>query len=98
MTKELTLQHTTKSQEALHIGGWERIGTPLHGLGSSSRQGLGQELLMGLLIRADLLDIRIGSVLDTGLREVFLGIVLETLFVETGFQVLQGQGIVENVG
>ena len=53
---------------------------------------------MGLLIRADLLDIRIGSVLDTGLREVFLSIVLETLFVETGFQVLQGQGIVENVG
>lgn len=53
---------------------------------------------MFLLIRSNLLQVSIEWVLHAGLDEVFLGVVLETLLVERGLEMLKGKSVVENVG
>lgn len=53
---------------------------------------------MLLLIRSNLLQVGIEWVLHAGLDEVLLGVVLETLLVERGLEMLKGKSVVENVG
>ena len=97
MKERHTLQHTPNSQEALHILRRERVRASFHRLSTSSSQGLGQELLVGLLVLGDPLHVRIDGVLASGGHEVGVGVVLQTLFVEGCLQMLEGQSIVENV-
>ena len=49
------------------------------------------------LIGRDFLQVGIEGVLHAGLDEVGLGVVLQTLLVEGGLEVLQSQSIVEDV-
>jgi hypothetical protein len=51
-----------------------------------------------LLIGSNLLQVGIEGVIHASLDKVFLGIVLETLLIERGLEVLQGQSIVEDIG
>ena len=54
---------------------------------------------MRLLVRTDLLQVRVQrGVLIASCGEVGLGVVFEALFIESGFEVLEGQSVVENVG
>lgn len=53
---------------------------------------------MVLLIGSNLLQVGIEWVLHAGLDEVLLGVVLETLLVERGLEMLKGKSVVENVG
>lgn len=61
-------------------------------------QGLGEELLVGLLVHSDRLDVVVECLHHPGVHEVLLGVVLQTLFVEGGLEVFESQGIVKNVG
>jgi hypothetical protein len=61
-------------------------------------QSRGEEVDVGLLIGSNLLDVGIEWVVHACLDKVLLGIVLETLSVERGLEVLKGQSIVEDVG
>lgn len=54
---------------------------------------------MRLFIRTDPLQVRVQrGVLIAGCGEVRLGVVFEALFIESGFEVLEGESVVENVG
>lgn len=53
---------------------------------------------MLLLIRSNLLQVGIEWILHASLDEVLLGIVLETLLVERGLEMLKCKSVVENVG
>lgn len=66
--------------------------------GERTSQRLGEELLVGLLVHSDRLDIVVEGRRHPGVHEVLLGVVLQTLLVEGGLEVLQSQGIVEDVG
>lgn len=66
--------------------------------GERTSQRLGEELLVGLLVHSDRLDIVVEGLRHPGAHEVLLGVVLQTLLVEGGLEVLQSQGIVKDVG
>lgn len=53
---------------------------------------------MGLLVHADRLDVVVECLHHTGVHEVLLGVVLQTLLVEGSLEMLESQGIVEDVG
>lgn len=53
---------------------------------------------MGLLILGNFLQVGIEGILESGIHKVGLGVVLETLLVESSLKVLESQGIVQNVG
>ena len=53
---------------------------------------------MSLLIGSNLLNVGVEGIVHASLDKVFLGIVLKTLSVESGLEVLKGQSIVEDVG
>lgn len=61
-------------------------------------QSRGKEVLVGLLILGNFLQVGIEGILESSLHEVGLGVVLETLLVESSLEVLESQGIVQNVG
>ena len=61
-------------------------------------QRLGQELLVRLLIASNHLQVAVGGLVQTGLDELLLGVVLHALLVEAGLEVLESQGILEDVG
>jgi hypothetical protein len=50
-----------------------------------------------LLVRSNLLDVGIEGVVHASLDKVLLGVVPETLSVESGLEVLKGESIVEDV-
>lgn len=52
---------------------------------------------MLLLIGSDFLHVGVKRILHTGFDEVLLGVVLETLRVERGLEMLKGESIVEDV-
>jgi hypothetical protein len=49
-----------------------------------------------LLVRSNLLDVGIEGVVHASLDKVLLGVVPETLSVESGLEVLKGESIVED--
>lgn len=53
---------------------------------------------MGLLIRSNLLQVGVERIFEPGSQEISMGVVLETLLVEGGLEVLERQGIVEDIG
>ena len=53
---------------------------------------------MSRFVRGDFLEVAVESGIEAGVCKVGLGEVLETLSVEVVFKVLQGEGIVEDVG
>lgn len=50
------------------------------------------------LVGRNLLQVGIEGVGQTSLDKVGLGVVLQSLFVESGLEMLKGQSIVEDVG
>lgn len=68
------------------------------GGGTGSGQGAGQEADVRVLVVGDLLEVGVEGVGEASGSEGLLGVVLETLAVEGGLKVLQGQGVVEDVG
>lgn len=60
-------------------------------------QGFGQELLVSLLVRSDGLQVDVEGRGHAGVHEVFHGVILHSLLVEGGLEVLQGQCIVEDI-
>lgn len=63
-----------------------------------TRQGLGQELHMGLLILANPLQVTVHWVGESSVEEILMGEVLQALRVEGGLEVLESESIVEDVG
>lgn len=53
---------------------------------------------MRLLIASNHLQVAVGGLVQTGLDELLLGVVLHALLVEAGLEVLESQGILEDVG
>ena len=53
---------------------------------------------MGLLVHADRLDVVVECLHHPGVHEVLLGVVLQTLLGEGSLEMLESQGIVEDVG
>lgn len=53
---------------------------------------------MSGLVAGDLLQVAVEGRVKAGRRELFLGEVGQTLAVELVLEVLQGQGVVEDVG
>lgn len=53
---------------------------------------------MGFLVLSNPFHIRVEGVLASGSHEVRMGVVLHALFVKGCLQMLEGQGIIENVG
>lgn len=66
-------------------------------LGKQTGQGLGQELLVSLLVRSDGLQVGVERRRHAGVHEVLHGVVLHSFLVERGLEVLQGQSIVEDI-
>lgn len=57
-----------------------------------------QEILVCLLVRSDHLQVGVEWILEASVQEIFVGVVLEALLIEGGLKVLEGQGIVEDIG
>lgn len=85
-----TLQHASNGKEPLDIGDREVVGVMLNGLSPGSGQSLGEGLLVRLLVLANLHDVLVEGVLAAGSHEVVTRVVLHTLFVEGGLEVLEG--------
>lgn len=61
-------------------------------------EALGQEVDMGSLIAGDGLEVGVNLGVESGVLEVGLGVLGETITIEGILEMLQGQGILENVG
>ena len=60
-------------------------------------QSLGKELLVGFLVRTNDLQIVIEGVHVSSTDKVLLGVVLQSLFVEGGLEMLKSKSIVEYI-
>ena len=52
---------------------------------------------MSLLIAGNHLQVAVGSLVQARIDEVLLSVVLHTLRIEGGLEVLQGQGVLEDI-
>lgn len=61
-------------------------------------ESLREEGYVCLLIQSDFLQVFVERVFESSPHEIFPGVVLETLLIKGGLEVLKRQGIVENIG
>lgn len=60
-------------------------------------KSLCQEGHMFLFVRSDLLQVGIEWIFEASFHEIFMGVILETLLIEAGLEMLKCQGIVEDI-
>ena len=92
-----TFQNTRNHRKPFRITDREPIRTLRHGRHPSRLQRLGQEIHMRRLISSNDLQIIIEWVGEASSDEVRLGIVDEALAVEGRFEVLEREGVVEDI-
>lgn len=61
-------------------------------------ESLREEGYMCLLVQSDLLQVFVERIFESSPHEIFPGVVLETLLIKGGLEVLERQGVVENIG
>ena len=86
-----------RRDEALGIRDGERVFACGDGGGAGFCEGGGQEGNMRHLIEGDFLEVGVEGGVETGGREVGFGKVGQTGLVEGVFEVLEGEGVVEDV-
>ena len=84
--------------EALDISHAEVVGALSDGVGTGFGECGGQEGNVRCLVRGDFLEVGVEGGVETSSGEVALGEVGETFTVEFVLEMLQGEGIVEDVG
>ena len=92
-----TLKHAGGRDEASSVGDAESIGTFGNGVGACGFEGGGEEGDVGLLVTGDYLDLLADGRREAGLAEGLGRVVGQTLAVEGVFEVLEGEGIVEDL-
>lgn len=76
----------------------EGVGAFLDRSGTSTCQGCGKEVDVGLLVVGNLLKVLVEGAVEAGLGELLLSEVGQTLTVKGVFKMLEGEGVVEDVG
>lgn len=93
-----TLEDVGSGNERLDAGDAESVCAGSDSLSTSGLEGRGQELDVGGLVRADLLEVLVEGGIVTSGRELGLGEVCKSLLVEGVLEVLKGERIVQDLG
>lgn len=96
--EERTFEDGGGGEEGLDIRCAEGVGAGLDGGGAGGSQTLGQEVDVGGLVRANRLDVVVEGGVVAGGSEIGLGVVRKAFLVESILKVLEGEGILENIG
>lgn len=93
-----TLEDGRDGDERGRVGRGEGVRALGGGGGTGSGQGAGEEADVRVLVVGDLLEVGVEGVGEASSNKGLLRVVLETLAVEGRLEVLQSQGVVEDVG